>query len=146
MKKFLGLILALMMVLSMVPAASAVATDKDSAEILYELGLFRGTGTNDDGTPIFDLQKTPTRNQAIIMLVRLLGKEEEALAGEWDLPFTDVVKGSTSYYYIGHAYANGLPTARETAPLTAVPTPSAPISTLPSSSALWAMYPVRTLR
>ncbi len=107
-KRFVCLLLVLIMVLSMVPVASAVAMDKDSAEILYELGLFRGTGTNADGTPIFDLEKTPTRNQAIIMMVRLLGKEEEALAGDWELPFTDVVKGSTSYYYIGYAYANGL--------------------------------------
>ena len=42
------------------------------------------------------------------MLVRLLGKEEEALAGEWELPFTDVAKDSTAYPYIGYAYANGL--------------------------------------
>ena len=42
------------------------------------------------------------------MLVRLLGKEEEALAGNWDLPFTDVSKTSAAYPYIGYAYANGL--------------------------------------
>ena len=42
------------------------------------------------------------------MLVRLLGKEQEALNGSWTLPFTDVPKGSTAYPYIGYAYANGL--------------------------------------
>ncbi len=108
-KRVLSLILTLIMVLSLLPAASAAGSEmRVAAQCLYELGLFKGTGTNADGTPIFDLDKTPTRNQAVIMLVRLLGKEEEALAGDWDLPFTDVVKGSTSYYYIGYAYANGL--------------------------------------
>ena len=64
-----------------------------SAEALHDLGLFQGTGTNADGTPIYDLDKTPTRNQALIMLVRLLGKEAEAKAGAWDIPFTDVSEG-----------------------------------------------------
>jgi len=108
-KKITSLILALVMLFSMIPTAVAASEEAtEAAEALYELGLFRGTGTNADGTPIFDLDKVPTRNQAIIMMVRLLGKEEEALAGDWNLPFTDVVKGSTSYYYIGYAYANGL--------------------------------------
>ena len=109
MKKFLSLILTLVLVCSLVPVAHAAEDEAtQAAQTLYELGLFRGTGTNPDGTPIFDLDKTPTRNQAVIMLVRLLGKEEEALAGNWELPFTDVAKGSTAYPYIGYAYANGL--------------------------------------
>ncbi len=108
-KKFLCLILTLVMVFSLVPSAVAANDEAtQAAQTLYELGLFRGTGTNPDGTPIFDLDKTPTRNQAVIMLVRLLGKEQEALAGNWKLPFTDVPKGSTAYPYIGYAYANGL--------------------------------------
>jgi len=108
-KRFLCLILTLIMMLSLLPVASAASIEAEhTAQGLYELGLFKGTGTNANGTPIFALNNITTRNQAIIMLVRLLGKEEEALAGEWDLPFTDVVKGSTSYYYIGYAYANGL--------------------------------------
>jgi len=109
-KKLLCLLLTLLMVCSLLPAALAVNDDAagEAAQTLYELGLFRGTGTNPDGTPIFDLDKTPTRNQAVIMLVRLLGKEQEALAGNWDLPFTDVPKDSTPYPYIGYAYANGL--------------------------------------
>lgn len=109
MKKLLSLVLTLVLVCSLIPAAYAAEDDAtQAAQTLYELGLFKGTGTNRDGTPVFDLKKTPTRNQAIIMLVRLLGKEEEALAGEWELPFTDVPKTSTAYPYIGYAYANGL--------------------------------------
>ena len=103
-KKFLCLMLTLVMVFSLVPSAVAANDEAtQAAQTLYELGLFRGTGTNPDGTPIFALEQTPTRNQAVIMLVRLLGKEEEALAGNWELPFADVAKGSTAYPYIGYA-------------------------------------------
>ena len=109
MKKLISFMLALSFIVCMAPAASAAGDEAaEAAETLYELGLFRGTGTNPDGTPIFALEQTPTRNQAVIMLVRLLGKEQEALNGNWDLPFTDVAKGSTAWPYIGYAYANGL--------------------------------------
>ena len=40
------------------------------------------------------------------MLVRLLGKEDEALAGDWNTPFTDVADWAKPY--VGYAYANGL--------------------------------------
>ncbi len=109
MKKVISLFLALTLMLCLIPFALAAKDEAaETAQELYELGLFRGTGTNSDGTPIFDLEKTPTRNQAIIMLVRLLGKEEDALAGDWELPFTDVPEASAAYPYIGYAYANGL--------------------------------------
>ena len=108
-KKLSCLLLTALMVCALMPSAAAANTDAtEAAETLYELGLFRGTGTNPDGTPIFALEQTPTRNQAVIMLVRLLGKEQEALNGTWTLPFTDVAKGSTAYPYIGYAYAHGL--------------------------------------
>lgn len=108
MKKRLScIILTLVMIISLVPFAAAASDEAtEAAEALYELGLFKGTGTNPNGTPIFDLDKTPTRNQAIIMLVRLLGKEEEAKAGTWKIPFTDV--SDSMKPYIGYAYTNGL--------------------------------------
>lgn len=108
MKKLISLFLVLTLLLCMAPAASAAdaAEATQAAETLYALGLFRGTGTHADGTPIYDLDKTPTRNQAIIMLVRLLGKENEALAGTWEIPFTDVADSVRPY--VGYAYANGL--------------------------------------
>ena len=109
MKKAISVFLVLTLMLCLVPSALAAKDEAaEAAQELYELGLFRGTGTNADGTPIFDLEKTPTRNQAFIMLVRLLGKEEEALAGDWKLPFTDVPEASVAYPDIGYAYANGL--------------------------------------
>ena len=81
---------------------------EQAAQALYELGLFRGTSTAPDGTPVFDLDSVPTRNQAVIMLIRLLGKEEEALSGKWKIPFKDVKANSTTAPYISYAYANGL--------------------------------------
>ena len=111
MKKLFPLLLAVLTALCLGGSALALDTEDpylSSAEALHELGLFQGTGTNADGTPIYDLDKTPSRNQALIMLVRLLGKEAEAKNGAWDIPFTDV--SAEMKPYVGYAYANGLTT------------------------------------
>ena len=70
------------------------------------MGLFRGVGALEDGTPNFALDRTLTRQEAVTMLVRLLGKEQEAFSKTWEMPFTDVAAWASSY--IGYAYANGL--------------------------------------
>ena len=54
------------------------------AQMLYGLGLFRGTQNG------FELDRVLRRDEAAAMLVRFLGGEEQALAGEWSHPFTDV--------------------------------------------------------
>ena len=91
----------------MAPAAFAANDDAaEAANVLYELGLFQGTGTDADGKPVFDLGRAPTRHEAVTMLVRILGKEEEAKSGTWDIPFTDVSDWAKPY--VGYAYANGL--------------------------------------
>lgn len=79
-----------------------------AAKKLYAKGLFQGTGTDEDGNPVFDLDRTPTRAEAVTMLVRLLGKEDEAKTGTWTTPFTDVADWAKPY--VGYAYANGLTT------------------------------------
>ncbi|MCR4707162.1 MAG: S-layer homology domain-containing protein [Clostridiales bacterium] len=107
MKKAIILLIVLGFCLGLaLPAFAADEESQAAAEELYELGLFSGVGTNEDGTPDFDLDREPTRNEAVTMLVRLLGKEEEALAGTWDTPFTDVAGWAKPY--VGYAYANGL--------------------------------------
>ena len=107
MKKALSILLVLALLVGMAPGAFA-ATDEaiNAAETLYSLGLFKGTGTNADGTPAFELDRTPTRDEAVTMLVRLLGKEKAALAGTWETPFTDVEDWAKPY--VCYAYANGL--------------------------------------
>lgn len=108
-KRFIATILTLALMCSFVPAAFA-ATDEatQAAQALYDLGLFQGIGNNADGTPNFDLDRTPTRHEAVTMLVRLLGKDGEAKAGTWEMPFTDVADWAIPY--VGYAYTNGLTT------------------------------------
>lgn len=108
-KRLLAVILALALALSGIPAAwAADDAHTEAAQCLYELGLFQGVGTNADGTPDFALDRAPTRAEAVTMLVRLLGKEEEAKAGTWETPFTDVADWAKPY--VGYAYANNLTT------------------------------------
>lgn len=77
-----------------------------SAEALYALGLFQGVGVDGDGFPSFDLLTPPNRQVAITMLVRLLGKEQEARAGQWHHPFTDV--DDWAQPFVGYAYHHQL--------------------------------------
>ncbi len=109
MKRVLSALLAVCLLLAMIPAAYAAQTEAaEAADTLYALGLFKGTGTDADGKPIFDLDRAPTRAEAVTMLVRLLGKESEAKSGSWTTPFTDVAAWAKPY--VGYAYANGLTT------------------------------------
>ena len=59
-------------------SAQQATKAQTAADALHTLGLFNGTGSNADGTPIYDLDRTPTRHEAVTMLVRLLGKESDA--------------------------------------------------------------------
>jgi len=62
----------------------------DYVDELHALSLFRGIGVDANGNPIFALDQPLTRLQALILTIRLLGLEEEALAYEGNNPFTDV--------------------------------------------------------
>ena len=108
MKKLLILLSAALLALSLsVPALAAPADEAEQAAwTLYHFGLFRGTGVDERDFPIFDLEQTPTRAQGVTMLVRLLGKEEAALAGTWTTPFTDVPPWAEPY--VGWAYSADL--------------------------------------
>lgn len=87
-------------------SAKAAAAPLSPAYSLYFLGLFKGAATNDDGTPVFALDRAPTRAEAVIMLIRLLGKETEAKQGSFKHPFNDVEDWAKPY--VGYAYTNGL--------------------------------------
>ena len=77
----------------------AYATEQ--AGELKALGLFQGISENN-----FDLSRAPTRTEALVMLVRLLGKEAEALSGEYSHPFLDVPAWADAY--VGYAYEQKL--------------------------------------
>jgi len=71
------------------------------ASVLKELGLFKGVSDTD-----FDLDRAPTRTEAVVMLIRLLGKESEAMSGKYSHPFGDVAEWADPY--IGYAYEKKL--------------------------------------
>lgn len=107
MKRFLSFILALTLAVSLVPSAFAASDEAlQAANTLHALGLFNGTGTDANGNPIYDLDRAPTREEAITMLIRLMGKESDAKGYNWEMPFTDV--SGWAKPYVGAAYYWGL--------------------------------------
>lgn len=111
MKKYLSFFLVLMLVVSSsvsVYAENSVQRYQatQAARDLYDMGLFSGTGTDEEGYPILDLDRAPTRQEAITLLINLLGKTEEAKNGNWPMPFNDVDNWAKPY--VGYAYANGI--------------------------------------
>lgn len=107
MKRFLSFILALTLAVSLVPSAFAASDEAvQAANALHALGLFNGTGTDANGNPIYDLDRAPTREEAITMLIRLMGKESDAKGYNWEMPFTDV--SGWAKPYVGAAYYWGL--------------------------------------
>lgn len=107
MKRFLSFILALTLAVSLVPSAFAASDEAvQAANTLHALGLFNGTGTDANGNPVYDLDRAPTREEAITMLIRLMGKESDAKGYNWEMPFTDV--SGWAKPYVGAAYYWGL--------------------------------------
>ena len=103
-KRMISLSLALLLLLTLLPAPALAARDvtleESLAGDLKALHLFLGVSDTD-----FALKKAPTRRQALVMLIRLLGKEDEAKNGTWSHPFTDV---DAADKYVGYAYETGL--------------------------------------
>ena len=109
MKRLLRL--AAILALCALCATCAFATGSDSvslshADKLYSLHLFRGVGTDADGSPVYSLEQTPSRLQGIIMMIRFLGEENAALASASASPFTDV--SGEAETYVAYAYNRGL--------------------------------------
>ena len=105
-KRIIALLMAVVLISTFaVTACTASSNAEQSADALYTLGLFHGIG-DINGVPTYSLDSELTRAQAIILLVRMLGKEKEALNGNWEHPFKD----TEEYYdkYVGYAYAKGL--------------------------------------
>ena len=75
------------------------------AGALKTMHLFKGSFTGyGDG---YDLEVAPTRLQALIMFIRVLGEEEAALAYIGSTPFQDIAAGSQAETYVGYAYSKG---------------------------------------
>ncbi|MPM14812.1 hypothetical protein SDC9_61176 [bioreactor metagenome] len=102
-KGILPLILALTLSLTMLLPAYAADSGEAAtkAAALKQLGLFQGVSDTD-----FALDRAPTRTEALVMLIRAMGKESEALGGSWSHPFTDVPSWADKY--VGYGYEKGL--------------------------------------
>lgn len=109
MKKKIAAIFAAVIMLISIPAqARGIPGDflsyaTQSAQRLYNLGLFLGTGQNPDGSPDFNLTSPATRGEAVVMLVRMLGAEDDAKISYYGHPFTDTGWADD---YINYAYGN----------------------------------------
>ncbi len=87
-----------------VKAYSAVYNEL--ADKLFAMELFRGTNNG------YELTRAPTRQEALIMLIRLLGEEKEALSfDENNMTFKDVTGWTDGRKYIAYGankkYTNG---------------------------------------
>lgn len=91
-----------------VMVSAGAANFTSSADRLHEVGLFQGTGTTASGAPQYDLDRAPTRAEAAVMLVRLLGKEADAKALTYTAPFTDLEGWEAPY--VQYLYDNKLTT------------------------------------
>lgn len=107
MKKIISITLVLLMCLMLLPASAFAATTPsqstygDYADSLAPLGVFVGTGSG------YELDRAPTRVEGLVMLIRLLGVEKEALLMKGTkVPFTDVPNWANGY--VAYAYTNDL--------------------------------------
>ena len=104
MKKTILSALVLLLTAVLLTAGAGAADLKEAeskAAQLKELGLFKGVSDTD-----FDLNREPTRVEALVMLIRTLGEENAALSGNHSHPFTDVPAWADAY--VGYAYETGL--------------------------------------
>jgi lysophospholipase L1-like esterase len=96
----ISLILAVVLLGGLAASAAVTPRYTSEADALYALGLFKGTNKG------YELERTPNRTEALVMLVRLLGKDAEAKACKEAIPFTDV--DAWAVPYVAWAYAGGL--------------------------------------
>ena len=106
-RSLVAVICAVMLPAISTAGAFAVADEQAAAEQLHELKLLQSVGTDANGNPNFALDRSLTRAEAVVAVVRLLGKEAEALAADTsDLPFADVPEWAAPH--IAWAYKNGV--------------------------------------
>ncbi len=109
-KRLLALFLATGLLLSTSAAAFYTEGNLEQgyevAEKLYELGLVKGISEDENGVVDHGLERNLTKMEMVTLLIRLLGKDAEAVDMEKDHPFTDVPSWADGY--ATYAYQNGL--------------------------------------
>ncbi|MCL1900966.1 MAG: S-layer homology domain-containing protein, partial [Firmicutes bacterium] len=100
--------IVILVLILMALSGSAVFADIEKgnvyimAEELNQLGLLKGVSKGN-----YDMTRAPTRAESVVMVIRLLGKENDALKYQAAVnPFDDVPNWVEKY--ISYAYENGL--------------------------------------
>ena len=105
MKRLVAMTLSIILFLMAMPVSVGAVRDlyfeEQLAGKLKNLGLFQGVSETD-----FALDRAPTRVEALVMLIRLLGDDQKAKNSGATHPFTDVPQWADAY--VGYAYQNGL--------------------------------------
>ena len=102
-KKILLITVIILSILSLIIPVKAEVTPKYQveAEKLQLLDIFKGTNEG------FELTRSPTRIEGLVMLIRLLGKEKESQNYKNEkCVFSDVPSWAVGY--VNYAYKNGL--------------------------------------
>ncbi len=100
MKKKLKLFVSATLAAAALTTAAGASDFDICADKLKDVGLFQGTAQG------YDLDRAPTRAEAAVMLVRMLGKEADAKNLQYTAPFTDL-KGWEAPY-VQYLYDNKL--------------------------------------
>ncbi|MBE6632541.1 MAG: S-layer homology domain-containing protein [Ruminococcaceae bacterium] len=100
MKKAISLLISVLTLFTVFTYNILAADFENAANELFDMGLFLGTDTG------YELERIPTRAEAAVMLVRLLGKESQAKELTYTAPFTDVYDWAKPY--VQYLYSNNL--------------------------------------
>lgn len=106
LKRVTALLLALVMLTVPFSAFAASAGAVEYANALHSLGLFQGTESDRFDEQTMELDRTANRGEALVMFLRLLGREDQIGSGIWQHPFTDVPPWADSY--VSYAWTNAL--------------------------------------
>lgn len=104
LKKVVALVLALSLVLSMATTAFAATTASEQADVLYDLGLFKGYS---DTEKVLGLDDTSTAPQALTLIGRALGWEVD-MSATTDFEDLQEAKFSDLVPYVVYAVEKGI--------------------------------------
>lgn len=100
MKYYKTLIISLICLINLMMSCHVLAGEQNSyGEALNLLGIFSGTEKG------YEMERVPTRAEALVMTIRLSGKEDEALSFFYPHPFTDI---SWEESYVSYGYHHGI--------------------------------------
>ena len=110
-KKHLVIISLLVSISLTLPSVTAFAaldevTTEEAALKLHTLGLLNGDGVSTNGLPDFALDRAATGIEAVVMAIKLAGKETDARRSVWAAYAPGAPDWAKSY--LGFAYAKGL--------------------------------------